>query len=520
MTLSKSLFLACLAIVALHTSTARAADWNVPGDSATLQGAVDAAASGDRILVAPGTYRESVIVSAKALDFVATGGPAVTAIDGEGVRQIFYFSDCGGGLIEGFTLVNGYASQGGAIGTYRSNITVRNCTLQGNHASYGGAVSGYYASTISLQDSRVIGNTADSLGGGAYGNVGGVIATRTLFQGNRAAYGGAMATGSWCGSATAELSVVVDNIATMDGGAFFGAGGGESCRSRVTVSGSLVTGNVAAGVGGAIVSLNASVEMVASTIVGNSATAGGALYASTTTPFRLRSSILWDNGEGSIVGGPTYQVQQYPPWPGYNDIVGSLVPADAPTGFPGDASTRTGDPRFVDAAARNYRLLPDSPAINAAPFYTEWPATPVVDLDGVQRPIGVAAEMGAYEFVPDQDADGFTVLQDCDDLDPTVYPGAPETRFDGIDQDCNGYDLTIDITSAIWSKSKRTLTLIATSSLGAQAKLVVANYGLAMTWNAKKVWWTASKPGLSVSPATVTVTGPEGSWTKKVTVAR
>src|SRR3972149_3891087 len=37
--------------------------WNVPGDFATIQAAINAAAIGDTILVAPGTYAEAVVIN-------------------------------------------------------------------------------------------------------------------------------------------------------------------------------------------------------------------------------------------------------------------------------------------------------------------------------------------------------------------------------------------------------------------------------------------------------------------------
>ncbi len=43
----------------------------------------------------------------------------------------------------------------------------------------------------------------------------------------------------------------------------------------------------------------------------------------------------------------------------------------------------------------------------------------------------------------DIDADGYSHAEgDFDDNDPTIYPGAVEIPYDGIDQDCNGIDLT------------------------------------------------------------------------------
>ena len=40
----------------------------------------------------------------------------------------------------------------------------------------------------------------------------------------------------------------------------------------------------------------------------------------------------------------------------------------------------------------------------------------------------------------DADGDGFAAIDECDDTDPGIFPGASEIADDGIDQDCDGFD--------------------------------------------------------------------------------
>jgi hypothetical protein len=115
------------------------------------------------------------------------------------------------------------------------------------------------------------------------------------------------------------------------------------------------------------------------------------------------------------------------------------------------------------------------------------------------------------EDQPDLDGDGFSSCHsDCDDADAAVFPGAPETLFDGVDQDCNGYDLTIQVTKASYSPEQHgALHLRATSSLGESAWLDVGYYG-SMHWEPKKGYWEFVMTNIGDNPGSASVCGYEG----------
>lgn len=117
----------------------------------------------------------------------------------------------------------------------------------------------------------------------------------------------------------------------------------------------------------------------------------------------------------------------------------------------------------------------------------------------------------------DTDNDGSGGCVDCDDSDSTVFPGAPEIKHDGIDQDCNSYDLTIDVTKAIYTTANDDIRVEAISSLGAAANLELVGHG-SMTWKPTQQKWVISVEPVGGNPGTVEVCGIEGCETAQTTV--
>ncbi len=162
---------------------------------------------------------------------------------------------------------------------------------------------------------------------------------------------------------------------------------------------------------------------------------------------------------------------------------------------------------------------------------TVYPGAPEVVGDGIDQDCD-----GQDPVVPlctDADGDGFFVGAscgtpvDCNDTDATVYPGAAEVVGDGIDQNCNSFDLTIDITKALYKTSQDKLVVWATSAQGSNAALEVTIPGMgsyALNWNNSKNRWQKSinkalKKGLQPdSGLMITVSGPEGAVSTSLTV--
>jgi hypothetical protein len=193
----------------LNSATASAATWYVSssvaqsGDGTSwgtafkrIQGGIDAAFSGDTVIVAEGTYVENIRVKAKnvilqSIEPTNSGVVANTVIDGNEAGSVVTFlgSETEACVLSGFTIRNGVAENGAGIcgGSEGkpTHATIRNNTIRDNWATANGG--GLYGCAGTIENNMITGNSADDEGGGLYGCNG--MVRNNIISDNGADYG-------------------------------------------------------------------------------------------------------------------------------------------------------------------------------------------------------------------------------------------------------------------------------------------------------------------------------------------
>ncbi|MHC5109423.1 MAG: right-handed parallel beta-helix repeat-containing protein [Planctomycetota bacterium] len=285
------------------------------------------------MLVAPGTYNESINFFSKEITLRGNGGAAETIIDasGLGTRVI----RCQGGqgpelVLEGFTITGGQSSDCGGMYLSVCSPTIRNCVFIANTATEQGGGIHVNASNPSITNCTFIGNSARS-GGGIYSTNSSPTLTNCMFSGNTAS--------------------------------FFG-GGMRNNQASPIVTSCTFSANVAEIDGGGMANVFDSHPVVTNSVFWMNSDAGGT------------------DESGQIYNDNSFDVNV--PFVSYSNIQGGW------TGAGGEGNT-AGDPLFVDAdgfddlvgtADDNLRLQSDSQVIDAG---TNSVGTDFFDLDDNAR---------------------------------------------------------------------------------------------------------------------------------------
>jgi hypothetical protein len=350
--------LTCAALLLFWTSNSRCAVLYVdvnnanpasPFDSWTnaasnIQDAIDTAAPGDTVLVTNGIYRTggrvvSGVTNACTIPFLP--GPAGLDVWIPGpqtnrvaIRKAIIVQSVNG---PNWTIIEGFLA--GAYNSVRCAYLTNGATLTGFTLTNG---------------------AASAAGGGVWCLSDNAFVSNCIVVNNQAAGGGGVFSG------TVENCILLNNHGFYEGGGALAS----------TLNNSVLTGNVAGGMGGGSGGGAWFCVLNSCTVVSNIATASGSGVSGGT----LNNCIVYDN-----------------PWFGNYDtyfypILNYCCTTPMPTNGVGNI---TNDPAFVNPTIGDFHLQAISPCINTG---NNSYVTNANDLDGNGRIVGGTVDMGAYEY--------------------------------------------------------------------------------------------------------------------------
>jgi hypothetical protein len=340
----------------------------VPQNHPTIQAAINAAAPGDVIVVAPGTYtgpgNRDLDLMGKAITLRSAGGAATCTIDASDPNAghhgiVISRGESRATVIDGFTVRGGSQFNGGGILVSSASPTIRNCVITGNTCGCWGA--GVYAQSSGasprLVNCQIVGNYSAAEGGGVFSSDSAMVVENCVIADNHAGNVGAGACVFGGPALFVNCRVTGNDAFYYGGGAYLWGGRMVNCT----------------------IANNTSYYQGAAAYMGNGAT--------------IANSIIWAHTGTDPVYG-----------------TGSVTYSIVQGGMAG-AGNRASDPLFVNAAAGDYRVSPFSPAIDAGSNFAV-PAGIVTDLAGRARfadsptmpdsgaGAGPIVDIGAYELIP------------------------------------------------------------------------------------------------------------------------
>ena len=434
---------------------------HVPADQPTIQAGINAAHTGDTVLVAAGTYFENIDFAGKAITVTSSDGAAKTTIDGgnKGNTVTFQHDEPRAAVLSNFTITHGgtaltYDNAGSGVALLHSRPTLLNNVITANYCQniysqgaapliqgnvisasltpercgleytggiyLGGPYQSSYPNPVSTQSPIILGNTIENNTTGQLGDGGG---------------DGGAGIAVWGGSPLIEGNIFRNNFTrTGSGGAInvvYGSG--------IAIVQNLMYGNIAGCGGGAIGSEEGGLNPDTYLLIANNTIiddTGGLQPAYTDC---RKSSEIWTSFYSG--GGPSLKFVN-------NIIQANLTPAldcgmyntspdeahqslfdhnlfyNTAGPFFGanctDVSHLHGnlvaDPQFVNLAAFDLHLRPTSPAIDAgngsvlADLKLLSGIDLPKDLDGNPREQDTTGkghpviDIGAYEFAGAQNA--------------------------------------------------------------------------------------------------------------------